>query len=80
MFYILFEVVFLAHRYMGISSLILSFLLLLAAVFLICSTQLLSCAKQEAVELLKDGIALISEADRALSNLLSYPLFTTLAR
>lgn len=34
---------------------------------------------EEAVELLKDGIDLISEADRALANLLSYPLFTTLA-
>ncbi|KAJ4758774.1 Glutamate--tRNA ligase [Rhynchospora pubera] len=33
---------------------------------------------KEATELLKDGIDLIPEADTALSNLLSYPLHTTL--
>ncbi|KAL2455145.1 Glutamate--tRNA ligase [Forsythia ovata] len=34
---------------------------------------------EEAVQLLKDGIELITDADTALSNLLSYPLHTTLA-
>ncbi|KAL3624328.1 Glutamate--tRNA ligase, chloroplastic/mitochondrial [Castilleja foliolosa] len=34
---------------------------------------------QEAVELLKDGIELITDADKALSNLLTYPLYSTLA-
>ncbi|KAA8535909.1 hypothetical protein F0562_028387 [Nyssa sinensis] len=34
---------------------------------------------EEAVELLKDGIDLITDSDKALSNLLSYPLYTTLA-
>ncbi|KAK9102287.1 hypothetical protein Sjap_019541 [Stephania japonica] len=34
---------------------------------------------QEAVELLKDGIDLITDADQALTNLLSYPLDVTLA-
>lgn len=33
---------------------------------------------QEAVELLKDGIDLITDSDKALSNLLSYPLHATL--
>ncbi|GMY39177.1 glutamate--tRNA ligase, chloroplastic/mitochondrial-like [Fagus crenata] len=33
---------------------------------------------QEAVQLLKDGIDLITDADKALSNLLSYPLEATL--
>jgi glutamyl-tRNA synthetase len=35
---------------------------------------------QEATELLKDGIDLIPDADTALSNLLSYPLHSTLSR
>ena len=35
---------------------------------------------QEAAELLKDGIDLITEADAALTNLLSYPLHATLSR
>lgn len=35
---------------------------------------------QEATELLKDGIDLIPDADMALSNLLSYPLHSTLNR
>ncbi|KAI8557394.1 hypothetical protein RHMOL_Rhmol04G0007600 [Rhododendron molle] len=34
---------------------------------------------EEAVELLKDGIDLITDSDKALSNLLSYPLYATLA-
>lgn len=33
---------------------------------------------QEAIELLKDGIDLITDSDKALSNLLSYPLHATL--
>ncbi|KAI3969633.1 hypothetical protein MKX01_020194 [Papaver californicum] len=33
----------------------------------------------EAAELLKDGIDLVPDADKALTNLLSYPLFATLA-
>ncbi|KAK9286638.1 hypothetical protein L1049_015038 [Liquidambar formosana] len=33
---------------------------------------------EEAVELLKDGIDLITDSDKALSNLLSYPLHSTL--
>lgn len=36
--------------------------------------------EQEAVQLLKDGIDLITDCDKALSNLLSYPLHATLAR
>lgn len=39
-----------------------------------------SLYKQEAVQLLKDGIDLITDCDKALSNLLSYPLHATLAR
>lgn len=35
---------------------------------------------QEAVELLKDGIDLVTDSDKVLLNLLSYPLHTTLAR
>jgi hypothetical protein len=35
---------------------------------------------QEAAELLKDGIDLITDADAALSNLLSYPLHDTFSR
>lgn len=35
---------------------------------------------QEATELLMDGIDLIPEADMALSNMLSYPLHSTLNR
>ncbi|KAI8563975.1 hypothetical protein RHMOL_Rhmol03G0149900 [Rhododendron molle] len=35
---------------------------------------------EEAVQLLKDGIDLITDSDKALSNLLSYPLYATLAR
>lgn len=35
---------------------------------------------QEAAELLKDGIDLITDADAALTNLLSYPLHATLSR
>ncbi|KAG0464984.1 hypothetical protein HPP92_019148 [Vanilla planifolia] len=34
---------------------------------------------KEATELLKDGIELLTDADTALSNLLSYPLHSTLA-
>ncbi|XP_011088729.1 glutamate--tRNA ligase, chloroplastic/mitochondrial [Sesamum indicum] len=34
---------------------------------------------QEAVQLLKDGIDLITDADNALSSLLSYPLYSTLS-
>ncbi|KAF5186321.1 Glutamate--trna ligase [Thalictrum thalictroides] len=34
---------------------------------------------REAVELLKDGIDLVTDADKALSNLLSYPLYSTLS-
>ncbi|KAJ8491140.1 hypothetical protein OPV22_012861 [Ensete ventricosum] len=34
---------------------------------------------KDATELLKDGVDLITEADTALSNLLSYPLYTTLS-
>lgn len=37
-------------------------------------------AKQEAVQLLKDGIDLVTDSDTALSNLLSYPLHATLTR
>lgn len=36
--------------------------------------------KQEAIQLLKDGIDLIPDSDKALSNLLSYPLLDTLTR
>lgn len=35
---------------------------------------------QDAVELLKDGIDLFTDADNALTSLLSYPLYSTLAR
>lgn len=35
---------------------------------------------QEAVELLKDGIDLVTDSDKVLLNLLSYPLHATLAR
>ena len=35
---------------------------------------------QDATELLKDGIDLVTDADTALLNLLSYPLDSTLAR
>lgn len=35
---------------------------------------------QEAVQLLKDGIDLITDADKALINLLSYPIYETLTR
>lgn len=35
---------------------------------------------QEAVQLLKDGIDLITDADKALINLLSYPIYATLTR
>lgn len=35
---------------------------------------------QEAVQLLKDGIDLITDADKALINLLSYPVYATLTR
>lgn len=35
---------------------------------------------QEAVQLLKDGIDLITDADKALTNLLSYPIYATLTR
>lgn len=35
---------------------------------------------QEATELLKDAIDLVPECDTALSNLLSYPLHSTLTR
>lgn len=35
---------------------------------------------QEAVQLLKDGIDLITDADKALMNLLSYPISETLTR
>ncbi|GAB4852995.1 hypothetical protein Ancab_017184 [Ancistrocladus abbreviatus] len=34
---------------------------------------------EEAIALLKDGIELISDSEKALSNLLSYPLYATLA-
>ncbi|KAK4491494.1 hypothetical protein RD792_002244, partial [Penstemon davidsonii] len=34
---------------------------------------------EEAVQLLKDGIDMITDADKALSNLFSYPLYATLA-
>ncbi|WOK91971.1 hypothetical protein Cni_G00662 [Canna indica] len=34
---------------------------------------------EDATELLKDGIDLVTEADTALSNLLSYPLYSTLS-
>ncbi|XP_022896649.1 glutamate--tRNA ligase, chloroplastic/mitochondrial [Olea europaea var. sylvestris] len=34
---------------------------------------------EETIQLLKDGIELITDADTALSNLLSYPLYATLA-
>ncbi|KAK6118702.1 hypothetical protein DH2020_047559 [Rehmannia glutinosa] len=34
---------------------------------------------EEAVQLLKDGIDLITDADKAISSLLSYPLYSTLA-
>ena len=36
--------------------------------------------EQEAVAQLKDGIDLITDSDKALSNLLSYPLYATLTR
>lgn len=36
--------------------------------------------EQETFELLKDGIDLITDADKALSDLLSYPLYATLER
>lgn len=35
---------------------------------------------QEAVQLLKDEVYLITEADKSLANLLSYPLHSTLQR
>lgn len=35
---------------------------------------------QEAVELLKDGIDVVTDSDNVLLNLLSYPLHATLAR
>lgn len=35
---------------------------------------------QDAVQLLKDGIDLVTDADNALTTLLSYPLYSTLAR
>lgn len=35
---------------------------------------------QEATELLKDGIDLVTDADKVMSNLLSYPLNSTLTR
>lgn len=35
---------------------------------------------QDATELLKDGIDLVTDADMALKNLLSYPLDSTLGR
>lgn len=35
---------------------------------------------QEAIQLLKDGIDLIPDAEKALTNLLSYPLHATLLR
>lgn len=35
---------------------------------------------QDAIELLKDGIDLITDADKALINLLSYPIYETLTR
>lgn len=35
---------------------------------------------QETVELLKDGIDLVTDSDKVLLNLLSYPLHATLAR
>lgn len=35
---------------------------------------------QEAAELLKDGIDLVTDADQLLSKLLSYPLHSTLGR
>ncbi|GAV81822.1 tRNA-synt_1c domain-containing protein [Cephalotus follicularis] len=34
---------------------------------------------EEAVQLLKDGIDLVTDSDKAISNLLSYPLYATLA-
>lgn len=36
--------------------------------------------KQEAIQLLKDGIDLVPDSEKALSNLLSYPLHDTLKR
>lgn len=36
--------------------------------------------EQEAIQLLKDGIDLVPDSDKALSNLLSYPLRDTLTR
>ena len=41
---------------------------------------MLILCEQEAVALLKDGIDLVPESDKALSDLLSYPLGDTLAR
>ncbi|GER25756.1 glutamate-tRNA ligase [Striga asiatica] len=39
-----------------------------------------SCSiDQDSVQLLKDGIDVITDADKLLSNLLSYPLYSTLA-
>lgn len=35
---------------------------------------------QEAVKLLRDGIDLITDADKALTDLLSYPIYATLTR
>lgn len=35
---------------------------------------------QELVQLLKDGIDLVTDSDKAISNLLSYPLHATLTR
>lgn len=50
------------------------------AKLIICYVLLFDCERQEAVQLLKDGIDLIPDSDNALSNMLSYPLHDTLKR
>lgn len=36
--------------------------------------------EQEAVDLLKDAVDLVTDSENALSNFLSYPLYETLSR
>lgn len=44
------------------------------------NTYSINLLEQEAIQLLKDGIDLVPDSDKALSNLLSYPLRDTLTR
>lgn len=43
------------------------------------SSDIFLCA-QEAVQLLKDGIEVVTDSEKVISNLLSYPLHATLSR